>query len=74
VLHICLLPIFSYICNQKLVISITASSPETSCNQHNRMPSLIYQYVINLVVSLSLRGGPGLRLNVSVGERRALNN
>jgi len=36
-----------------LVISITASSPETSCNQHNRMPFPIYQYVINLVVSLT---------------------
>jgi len=38
------------------------------------MPSPIYQYVINLVVSLPIRGGPSLLMNVSVREHRALKN
>jgi hypothetical protein len=37
------------------------------------MPFPIYQYVINLVVSLPIRGGPGVFMNASVGEHRALN-
>jgi len=36
------------------------------------MPSPIYQYVINLVVSLPIRRGPGLLVNFSVREQRAL--
>jgi len=38
------------------------------------MPSPIYQYVINLVVSLPIRRGSGVLMNVSVQEHRALNN
>jgi len=38
------------------------------------MPSPIYQYVINLVVSLPFRRGPGVLMNVSVREHRDLNN
>jgi len=38
------------------------------------MPSSIYQYVINLVVSLPIRRGPGVLMNVAVREHRALNN
>jgi hypothetical protein len=30
------------------------------------MPSFIYQYVINLVMSLPIRIGPGVLMNVSV--------
>jgi len=37
------------------------------------MPSPIYQYVVNLVVSLTIRGGPGVFVNVPVREHRALN-
>jgi len=38
------------------------------------MPSPIYQYVVNLVVSLTIRGGPGVFMNVPVREHRALNH
>jgi len=38
------------------------------------MPSPVYQYAINLVVSLPIRRGPGELMNVSVQEDRALNN
>jgi len=34
----------------------------------------VYQYVINLVVSLPIRRGPGVFMNVSEQERRALKN
>jgi hypothetical protein len=37
------------------------------------MPSLIYQYVINMNVSLPIRRGPGVFTNVSVREHRDLN-
>ena len=36
------------------------------------MPSPIYQYVVNLVVSLAIRRGPGVFVNVPVREHRAL--
>jgi hypothetical protein len=32
------------------------------------VPSPVYQYVINLVVSLPIRRGPGVLIIVSVGE------
>jgi len=35
-----------------MVISITVSSPETLYIQYSRMACPVYQYVINLVVSL----------------------
>jgi len=38
------------------------------------MPSSIYLYVINLVVSLPIRRGPGVLMNVLVGKNHALNN
>jgi len=38
------------------------------------MPSSIYQYVINLVVGLPIRKGPGLLMNVLVWKHHALNN
>jgi hypothetical protein len=38
------------------------------------MPSPIYQYVIYLVMSLPIRRGPGVIMNVSVLEHRAFNN
>jgi len=37
------------------------------------MPSPIYQYVINLVVSLPTRRGPVVLVSVSVWEHRVLN-
>jgi hypothetical protein len=38
------------------------------------MPSPIYQYVVDLVMSLSIRRGSGVLMNVPVLEHRALNN
>ena len=43
-------------------------------HQDTRIPSLIYQYVIILVVSFHIRRGPGVIMTVSVQERHALNN
>ena len=34
----------------------------------------IYQYVMNLFVSLPITSGPGVRMNFSVEEHCALNN
>jgi len=56
------------------MICITLSSPETSHIQYTRLPSPIYQYVVNLVVSLTIRGGPVVFMNVPVKEHRALNH
>jgi len=55
------------------VISITISSTEASYIYYARMPSPVYQYVIDLVVSLPIRRGPGVLMGVSVREHRALN-
>ena len=38
------------------------------------MPSPVYQYVIDLIVSLPIRRGPAVFMNVSVQEHRAINN
>jgi len=38
------------------------------------MPSTVYKYVINLVVSLPIRRGPSLLMDVLVWEHYALNN
>ena len=38
------------------------------------MPPPMYQYVVNLVVSLTIRGGPGVYVNVPVRENHALNH
>ena len=48
------------------MICITISSPKTSHIQHTRVLSPTYQYVVNLVVSLAIRGGPGVFMNVPV--------
>jgi len=53
--------------NDQIVISITFSSPDRSYIEYTRIPAPVYQYVINLVVSLPVR-------NISVREHRALNN
>ena len=37
------------------------------------MPSPVYQYVLSRVVSLTIRKAPGVLLNVSAREHRALN-
>jgi len=36
------------------------------------MPSPVYQYMINLVVSLPIRTRPGVLMNVSVQEQQQL--
>jgi len=36
------------------------------------MPSPIYQYVINLVVSLPIKWGPGVFMYVRCGEHRTV--
>jgi len=38
------------------------------------MPSSVYQYMINLIVSLPTRTGPGVFMDLSVWEHRAINN
>jgi len=48
------------------VISVTVSSLERSYTEYNRLPSPIYQYVINLVVTLPTRRGPDVLMNVAV--------
>ena len=52
---------FSDFCNHHTVISITVSSFNRSYIEYTWMPARIYQYVINLVVSLPIR-------NVSVRQ------
>ena len=66
--------IFPQLCNHQIVICITISSPKTSHIQYTRMPSPTYQYVVNLVVSLTIRGGPGVFMNVPVREHPTLNH
>ena len=50
------------------MISITVSAPERWHTEYTRMPSPVYQYVINRIVSLPIRTAPGLRMNISVWE------
>jgi hypothetical protein len=68
VLLIHLLPIFPKFWIHQIVINITVSSPEDPTG----MPSPINQYVINLVVSLVIRRGPGIVTYVSVREHPTL--
>jgi hypothetical protein len=56
------------------MISITVSSLEKLYVQYTGMPSSIYQCVINVGVSLAIRGSPGISMNISVQEHDALNN
>ena len=44
-------------CNHQTAISITVSSPERAYIEYSRIPSPVYQYVINLAVSLPIRRG-----------------
>ena len=41
-------------CNHQTVISITVSSPERLYNKYSSVPSPVYQYMINLIVSLPI--------------------
>jgi len=63
---------FPCFCNYQIVISIAISCPDTSY-MYARIPSPFYQYVINLVVNLPIRRGPGVLMNVSVREHCAFN-
>ena len=56
------------------MISIRVSFSERSYFRYTRMPSPIYQHVINLVVVLSIRRGPGVFINVLAQEHRDLHN
>ena len=56
------------------VISNTVSSSEGSQIANMGMPSPIYQYVFDLVVSLPIRRGPGVFMNVCVSEQCFVNN
>jgi len=50
-----LLSIFPDFCNHQIVISIAVSSLQRSYIEYTPMPSPIYQYLTNLVVSLPIR-------------------
>ena len=56
------------------MIGIIVRSPESLYIEYTRMPSPVYQYVINLVVSIPVRRGPGVLMKVSVREHPALKN
>jgi hypothetical protein len=56
------------------VVNITLNSPERSYIEYTGMPSAICQYVINLVVSLPIRRGPGVFMYVLWWEHCVLNN
>jgi hypothetical protein len=60
--------------NHQKVISITVSSPKIQHIEYTRMQSPFYQLVVYLVVSLPMRRGPGVLINISVREHRALNS
>ena len=59
------------ICNLQVEISITVSSPERLYVEYTRIPFLVYLFVISLVVSLPIRRGPGVFMNVLVRENLA---
>ena len=68
-LHCCLFIYcqhFRNFCNRQISISITVSSHERSYIQHARMPSPVYHPVVNLVVSLPIRRGLDVFMNISV--------
>jgi hypothetical protein len=46
------------------VISVTGSYLEILYMEYTSMPSPIYRYVINLIVRLAVRRGPGVFVNV----------
>ena len=51
-------------CNHQIVITITVTSPERSYIEYTRMPSPVYQYVINLAVGLPISRGSGVYMSV----------
>ena len=65
---------FPNFCNHQILISITVSTPENLYIEYTRMPSPVCHYVIKLVLSLPIRRGPGVFMNVSVCEYCAINN
>ena len=65
---------FPNCCQHHIMIAISVSSPERSYIEYTRMPSPIYQYVINQAARLPSGRGPGVFTNVSVREIRVLNN
>jgi hypothetical protein len=48
-----------------MVITITVNYPERRYMDYNRNPYPIYQYVINMVVSLSIKINLGVFINLS---------
>ena len=64
---------FHNICNHQTVISNRVGSPEKSYIEYTRMPSAIYQYVISPVISLPIRRGTGVLMNISEWEHHVLN-
>ena len=65
---------FRNFCNYQILISITVSSPERSYIEYTPMSPPIYQYMINLVVSLPIRTGTDVFMNASVREHGTLDN
>jgi len=65
---------FLNFCNHQTVKSITVSSPERSYIEYTRIPSPMYQHMSNLVVSMPIRRGPGMFINVSVWAHHTLHN
>jgi len=74
VLLIYLLPAFPHFYNHQMVMSIIVSCPERPYIEYTRMSSPLYQYLINLVVTLPIRRGPLVFKNVLKQELCALNN
>ena len=65
---------FTFIPVRNLIFNYIEGPSSTSHVYYTRMPSPIYQYAINLVMSLPIRRSTGALMNVSVREHRALNN
>jgi len=51
-----------------MLIGIPVSSPIRSYIEYTQTPFTIYQYVIKLVVSLSIRSSPGVFMNIRCGN------
>jgi hypothetical protein len=61
-------------CNYQIVVSITISPSKRLDIKYTVMPSPSYQNVINLVVHLSIRRGPGVFMNAAMREHGAFDN
>jgi hypothetical protein len=55
-------------CNHQTAISVQICSLEISYVSYDRMPSPIYRYVIDVVISAAIRGAPAVLMNVSCGN------